>query len=499
MCCLRQVFILSLFIVVLQQTITVVPAAAKSRENNAAALKLTACKPEGYDQPARCGTYEVLENRAAKTGRIIPLSIVVVPAVSRHRRPDPVFYISGGPGQGAARIASGGEDNLMHELRKTRDLVLIDQRGTGDSNPLDCNFEGEPRLVQSRFKNLFAADRVRECRAQLEKKADLRYYTTALAMEDLDDIRRALGYEKINLYGISYGSLAALQYLRQYPRNVRALAIAGVATPAAKLPLHFAKSAEYALEKLFEDCREDAACHEAFADFRADFAKALKQLDEKPAKFKLPHAETKELQPVTLTREVFTERVRMMLYDNAPAALLPLVINRAAQGDWVPFGRVSRGAPVSHIYHLSLGMYLTVTCSESVPFITDADIERETAGTFTGAFRARHHQEACRQWPRGDIPDGYLEPVKSDVPVLMLSGEVDAATPPALGKAAATTLKNARQVILRNASHSYSSDCARGLVAAFIAAGDARNLDVGCAAQLRRPPFAVKLPARYTK
>ena len=174
----------------------------------------------------------------------------------------------------------------MSQLRRRRALVFIDQRGTGDSQPLDCNLSANPGLLQNYFDELFPVEKVRACRAALERISDLKLYTTPVAVSDLDEARVALGYDKINLYGISYGSLIALQYLRQYPGNVRALALAGVTTPAAKLPLQYSGGAQYALDKLMQDCAVDDACRAAYPDLDADFAKTLAKFNRGPVTFR---------------------------------------------------------------------------------------------------------------------------------------------------------------------------------------------------------------------
>jgi hypothetical protein len=185
---------------------------------------LKPCRFATFDSKVLCGKFEVFEDQAKRAGRKITLHIVVLPALDFKPAPDPVFFLSGGPGQGAAKIASAGEDNLMSKLRRERDLVFVDQRGTGDSHPLNCDLSSNQTAVQRYFDDLFPADKVRSCRAALEAGADLKLYTTAIAMGDLDEVRAALGYEKINLYGVSYGTLAALQYLRQFPNQARTLA-----------------------------------------------------------------------------------------------------------------------------------------------------------------------------------------------------------------------------------------------------------------------------------
>ena len=191
-----------------------------------------------------------------------------------------------------------------------------------------------------------------------------------------------------------------------------------------------------------------------------------------------------------MSRGVFVERLRLMLYDLEGASRVPFVIHRAAQGDWAPFAVAS---PVGVIAGTS-AMYLTVTCSETVARITEEDIARETRDTFVGDSRTRAHVRACQEWPRGDIPAGYFEPVRSDVPVLIFSGELDAATPARFASEAARSLPNSRQILIRNAAHADWSDCLQSLALDFIARGSARDLDTTCVLALRRPAFVTDPP-----
>jgi pimeloyl-ACP methyl ester carboxylesterase len=240
-------------------------------------IDLKPCRFPNHKSDLLCGKYAVHENRAAMSGRMISLNVVVAPAYAIAPQPDPVFFLAGGPGQGQARIASAGENALMRELRRDRDLVFIDQRGTGESNSLDCSLS--PRnTVQDYFAELFIPEPIARCRRTLSEKAELQFYTTPIAVEDLAQLRSALGYEKINIYGESYGTLAALEYLRRYPQDVRTLALAGVSTPAAKLPLQFAQGTERAMKRLLQDCSADPACAAVFPNLANEFAKVLAKL-----------------------------------------------------------------------------------------------------------------------------------------------------------------------------------------------------------------------------
>jgi pimeloyl-ACP methyl ester carboxylesterase len=210
------------------------------------------------------------------------------------------------------------------------------------------------------------------------------------------------------------------------------------------------------------------------------------------------HPVTKAKETVALSLGVFTERLRLMLYDPAAASLIPLLVHRAAQNDWLPFGKVLATPFPAPAYSLAMGTYLSITCSESVPFIEPAEIIRATSGTFLGAYRAVRHQRACAAWPGGDIPGHFFLPVKSAVPVLLLSGDVDPATPLEFARAITQDLPNSRQIVLRNTPHSYTSDCARMLAAQFINNGTAQRLNARCAETIRRPRFLTRLPERYS-
>ncbi|HEY3168336.1 MAG TPA: alpha/beta fold hydrolase, partial [Candidatus Binatia bacterium] len=268
-----------------------------------------------------CGKYSVFENRITRSGRIISLNIVVAPAESRNAAPDPVFFLAGGPGQGAARLGVSAEDSLMRELRRQRDLVFIDLRGTGNSHPLQCNVTANRASAQRYFTDIFEPEAIRACRTVLEQIADLRYYTTPVAIEDVEEVRAALGYRKINLYGVSYGTLAALQYLRLHGEHVRSAVLAGVSTPATKLPLHFAKAAHDTMEQLIKDCAGDESCHAIFPNLDEDFRTVLEAVDTGPVMFEIMNPLSKISQQVRLSRGAFVERLRLMLYDHSTSSL----------------------------------------------------------------------------------------------------------------------------------------------------------------------------------
>ena len=441
-----------------------------------------------------CGKYEVFEDRVSRRGRKIALNMVILPARVEKSAPDPVFFIAGGPGQSAASLAADlGEGPLMN-LKQERAIVFLDQRGTGASNPLTCHLYDDDTDLRGYFEEMFPVRQVRACREQLEKIADLTQYTTTSAVEDLDEVRRALGYEKINLYGGSYGTTVALAYMRQYGGHVRSAVLAGVAPTNIKLPLPFAKGAQYALNHLIDDCAADTACRAAFPNLREEFRSVLDRLAKGPVSVELVNPFTKKSERVSLARGIFAERLRMMLYARGSASIVPLLIHRASQGDFKPFTLAALPRARAIYQSLSLGMYFSVTCAESVPFITEEDVRRETGGTFLGDYRVRVHQRACREWPRAAVPPNFTGPVKSDAPVLMLSGEADPASPRWLGAEVARHLPSSRQVSIPYGGHDYLSPCLSTVIAEFIAKGSSEGLYTSCVEVTRRPPFVTTLP-----
>jgi len=458
-----------------------------------APLALQPCHVPGVEGEARCGQYEVYENRATKAGRKIALKIVVVPALNATPSRDPVFWLQGGPGAAATQVA-GLSNDFLTDIRQERDLVFVDQRGTGDSHPLVCDIADDPSDLSRFFGELFPAEKIRACREQLEKNSDLKLYTTPIAMDDLDETRAALGYGKINLAAASYGTIAALVYMRQHPAHLRAVFLLGVANTNVRQPLPFAKGAQHALDVLFEDCAADNACHQAFPDLPKEFAAVMARFEQGSVTTQLVNPTTKQAETVKIARENFVERLRLLLYTTTFARFVPLIVHRAFENDYLPFETMAiRYNPGRG---LARGMYLTVTCSESVPFITEPDIVQQTQGTFVGAARVRSHIAACKEWPQGAIPKSYVEPVKSNVPVLLVSGEVDASTPPWLGKEAMQRLSNGRQVNIRYYGHQLDGPCVRTMLTEFIHNGSAKSIDVACTESIRRPPFALEIPGQ---
>lgn len=453
-------------------------------------IELSSCSVPGVDK-ARCGVYSVYENRESKSGRKIDLKIVVLPAKGPDRVPDPIFLIAGGPGQGAASIAATAAA-ITDPFRSRRDVVLIDQRGTGDSNGLQCDPAPGVSLFESYSRLMFDPAALRACRERLSQRADLTQYTTIQAVDDLDEVRAALGYEKINLMGGSYGSRVVLVYLRRHPASVRSAMAWSIMPANAGGPLIFAQNAQRALEAVLADCEEDAGCRSAFPKLREQFQQVMARVESRPVTVTVKDPEGKDAK-VTVDRGWVAETVRYLFYAENPTRRFPLLIDRAARGDFAPlvqFG-IERRAGLQQ--ELAMGMLMSVVCAEDIPLIRPAEVKRTSAGTFLRDYRVRQQVEACRDWPRARLPEGFAEDVRSDLPVLLVSGEFDPATAPAQGESVRRHLSRSAHVIVPEAGHGWwglvGAGCVDQIVGEFLDTADPGKLDTSCLQGVRRGPF----------
>ncbi len=470
-------------------------SAPTSPPSPASRFELPPCKDAGMPPEARCGTYEVFENRATRTGRKIPLHVVVLPATGPDRLSDPFVYFAGGPGE--ASIPWGlWEIRQLPELRKRRDVLLIDLRGTGMSDGLFCEELKGSGEVQDFLDDFLATDKLRACRDRLGKERDLSWYTTDAAVDDVEEVRTALGYGPLNLMGVSFGTRAALTYLRRHPASVRTATLEGIVRPDERYPLGSARYAQDALDGLIVECQGDPTCRGAFPALRQDVDAVLKRVADpaQPVQVELTDPETGQPVKLRLTGTGLAQTLRYMLYSVVDAARLPLEVHLAAQGDWKPLALTAR-LQGSIFDEQAEGFFQSVTCAEDVAFIHDDEIAAAVAGTFLGDFRVRRQKEACAGWPTRDLGPDVQSPVVSDVPVLLLSGERDAATPAANGERVARTLKRSRHVVIPDSAHGTDGmegeDCEAGLIAAFIDAGAAEGLDTSCVARMQRPDFVL--------
>jgi pimeloyl-ACP methyl ester carboxylesterase len=460
-------------------------ASACQRASQGAVDRLHPCQIAEGPPDAYCGTYRVFENRAASSGRQIDLKIVVAPALRRDPRPDPLFIFEGGPGGGAATLADQ-RIPMFRRFQTDRDVVLIDQRGTGDSNPLDCAAD-DPDDEDLSSVDEYPVQRFRTCLEKLH--ADARFYTTSIAMDDIDDVRRYLGYDQINLWGGSYGTRAALVYLKQHEAAVRAAVLDGVAPTDMRLPLYMARDGQRALDRMLDDCEHDTSgCAKAYPDLRKTVDQLWTQLSSKP-RVSFVHPRTGKPMSVTVSQRLIASIVFQSLYTPEVTALLPQLLTDAAHGNYQGIFALAYSTDLPK-GAMSEGLFLSVTCAEDMPRISAEDIARETAGRFVGTAMFDTRMKPCEFWPKGAVADDYYKPVTSSRPVLLFSGEDDPVTPPVWGEHVAGSLPNSLHVIVPGSGHiALMRGCVRDLVATFLDTASVAGLDVACVKTLDRPPF----------
>jgi pimeloyl-ACP methyl ester carboxylesterase len=455
------------------------------RQTPSAIDRLHSCKGDEGPTDASCGTLKVFENRDTRQGRTLDLQIVVLPALGNDANADPLFFLAGGPGQGAAQMARGIRD-LFGRVQTSRDIVLVDQRGTGKSHPLDCDAESDS-LRDLNESDEQGVARLKTCLSGYD--ADVRLYTTPIAMDDLDEVRAYLGYEKVNLYGGSYGTRAALVYLRQHEDRVRSVILDGVAPTNMRLPLFFARDAQRAFDKLLADCTADATCNAQYPNLAARTKTLLERLEHSPVTARLTHPRTGVAEEVTISASFVSNIVFSALYAPTMSSLVPELLRRAEANDFQGLLALA-SLRESGADNMSLGMQLSVICAEDFPRITAGERSREASGKLFAAYLMTPQMKACEFWPKGTLPESYYEPVRSSVPVLLMSGDLDPVTPPTWAEEVRATLPNSRHIVVPGTGHGViATGCGVRLARDFIQRGSVDGLDTSCVASLKRPPF----------
>lgn len=437
-----------------------------AKERHRAAIDLAPCERE--DTPpvvsgAECGVVTVPENPQAPEGQRIDIHLMRWPAISAVPEPDPLLIIAGGPGQSAIDTAEFLAP-VFYNLRKNRDIVFVDQRGTGQSHPLHCERDDElPLMEYAEVTNARNLERLRQCADTWRDRAA--YYTTDYAVTDLEAVRRALGYEQVNLWGASYGTRVVLRYLQRHPQSLRAVVMDGLAPVQIALPEHLSRDAEQSFQKLSEDCLALEDCARAYGDVARKARSLAARLAQQPVELEVPHPLTGESTAMRLDHEKLASLVRLSLYDRLLARLLPHTLALAEAGDYQVLAALTAQLFDSEsLPRIAEGMHLTVLCNEDAP-LTSAAAGR----TFLGVNLQSPVSEVCSFWPRARIPEDYYQPVTSEVPALLLSGGRDPVTPPRWGEQVAAHLGRATHLVAPGAHHGVTAQgCAADLVTDFI-------------------------------
>ena len=441
------------------------------------ALALQPCAvPSGAQHiAAECGTLTVPENRSIKGGRTIEIAFAVLRSSAPGTR-RALFMFTGGPGQPGTSMA-GTATGWAGPVRADQDIVLIDQRGTGLSNPLNC-----PRRAASNpaaaFGHVYDPEWVKACRAGLEAQADLTQYTTINAVEDTEEIRQRLGYEKIALFGVSYGTRMAQAYLRAHPDKVSAVVIDGVVPFEGSGPLTYAKSMQQSLERVFAACAGIPECSSTSPRPAADFAALVDKVRAAPVETTVKSA-SGEVVKVKMNAGDLLYAIRGMLY-NAPWQMLEMVHHAAETGDVSPIAQryLDRQARIEGTQ--TLGLHFSVLCPEDVNVATEQDIVKATSGTFLGRYLFDEYRGACSLWPRSEDARVDRSPVTARVPVLLVSGFLDPVTPPELAERVAQSLPLSRTIVVPMNGHGSASGCPRAAALHLLTKGTFEGMPEVC-------------------
>ncbi|MCC6193959.1 MAG: alpha/beta hydrolase [Burkholderiales bacterium] len=453
-------------------------------------LALSECRLPRLATAAQCGTLEVPEDRSNPAGRKVSLFAAILPANTLTPKDDPLVILAGGPGQAASNLAPFAA--RLTELRRTRDVVLVDQRGTGRSSPLTC------AAFKPRENDVFETDplpRARECAAELKAKGiDAAQYTTSAWIADLESMREALGYRRWNLWGGSYGTRVAQEYLRRHPDRVRTAVLDGVAPPGMVIPLDLWRTREAAFAAVVATCKASPACVKAHPDIGASLAAIRSALGPDGREVDVADPRTGASERVRMTFDAVLAGLAPLTYAPETTVLLPEILALAAGGDFGPLLAANPSVSGRDAEQINAALYFSVTCAEDVPRIAPGRVEQELAGLATRRL-AEQAIAVCEVWPRGSAPADFAQPLTSDVPVLLFSGGMDPVTPPAYGAEAAKRFAHSRHIVAPGYGHIVSLHaCGPRLIASFVDSAKTDNLSATCITHFEKsvpPPLFV--------
>lgn len=461
------------FVAVSRWAIALCMAAIATSAGAEGALALESCSPVKNAVALRCGKLTVPEDWTKPSGRMIALNIVIVPAAGPITLP-PLYDFPGGPG--IAETVSADfwlTDGAMH--RAHRDIVLIDQRGTGGSHPLNCTLP-----FSDPFHEMFPPEAVRRCREELSKHADVAQYSTDASVRDVDAVRAALGHERIDISGLSYGTRFAQAYALAHPDRVRAIALIGTVPPDLRLPEEFAADAQRVLDRLLDECAADIGCTKAFPNLREDWKNLRARMALRNANFD-GHA---------VVPGAFWEAFRGRLGTTETQRQVPWFIHALAGNNAAAALALlhSEDTPI-----FSSGLLLSIECPEDTLHLSTAERAANGKGTFLGNYRVQRQYEACKAFGVAPREAAYRKTKTLPIPTLFVVGELDIVTPPDATARARRTLPNSAVIRISDLGHFPSGlehmECMDQIITAFFEAGTTEHLDTGCLRQMHAPPF----------
>jgi pimeloyl-ACP methyl ester carboxylesterase len=450
-------------------------------------LNLENCHVDGIKAQVQCGKLQVLENYDKADGDRFTINFVVLPAIDNSDDKTPLMFLAGGPGQAAAELASGLA-NVFYEVRKTRDLILVDQRGTGGSHPLQCE-EAEVQNVYALTPEDFSVQDINDCLKGLT--GDLSQYNSENAIRDFDAVRDALGHKQINIYGGSYGTRAGLVYMRMFPESLRSVVLDSVGPIEVPIGL-FGQSSARSFNLLLANCQSEPSCQQAFPQLEQEFQTLLTRLAQAPAQISIAHPRLGTQTKFVISKAKLLGTIRSQLYSVATRSLVPLVIHQAYLGNYMPLaGLVAQSEGGQGIY---IGLLFNITCNEDFFRISAADFKQDANNNFGGDDSHFSFKMACSVWPKYRPDDAFYNPITANIPTLILSGDLDPVTPPSNGEYSAKTLPNSHHVIVKNSAHTVAlSTCASDIINEFLTSLTPKSLDESCLDDIPNESFMTNL------
>jgi pimeloyl-ACP methyl ester carboxylesterase len=445
------------------------------------------CHVDGIRAQVKCGKLQVLEDYTNASGNQITINFVVLPAIDNSDNKSPLMFLAGGPGQAAAELASG-LSNVFYEVRKTRNLILVDQRGTGGSNPLQCDETAEQNIYALTPED-FTEREVKDCLKSLT--GDLSQYTSENAIRDFEAVRIALGHKQINIYGGSYGTRAGLIYMRMFPESLRSIVLDSVGPIEVPIGL-FGQSSARSFHLLLENCQKEISCQQAFPQLEQEFQTLLTRVEKSPAQVNITHPRLGTQTKFVISSAKLLGTIRSQLYSVATRSLVPLVIHQAYLGNYMPLaGLVAQTEGGQGIY---IGLLFNITCNEDYPRISTFDFEQDANNNFGGSDSHASFKMVCPLWPKYRPSNAFYETVTANIPTLILSGELDPVTPPSNGEYSAKSLPNSHHIIVKNAAHTVAmTTCASDLINEFLGSLDPNSLDESCLDDIPNESFMTNL------
>ena len=445
------------------------------------------CHVDGIKAQVKCGQLQVLENYNKPDGEYITINFVVLPAIDNSDDKTPLMFLAGGPGQAAAELASG-LTNVFYEVRKTRDLILVDQRGTGASHPLQCE-DATEQNVYALTPEDFSAQDIKDCLLKLT--GDLSQYNSENAIRDFEAVRAALGHQQINIYGGSYGTRAGLVYMRMFPESLRSVVLDSVGPIEVPIGL-FGQSSARSFNLLLKNCQNEPSCQQAFPQLEQEFQTLLARLEEAPVQVSIAHPRLGTQAKFVISKAKLLGTIRSQLYSVATRSLVPLVIHQAYLGNYMPLaGLIAQTEGGQGIY---IGLLFNITCNEDYPRISAMDFELDANNNFGGGDSHFSFKMVCPLWPEYRPSDAFYKPVKADIPTLILSGDLDPVAPPSNGEYSAKSLPNNHHIVVKNAAHTVAmSTCASDLINDFLTSLEPKELDESCLDDVPKESFMTNL------